>query len=417
MPQCRPTFLWRSALAGSALLLAACAAPMTRMGSVSREEIRMEQLRQQQLVIRSGIADEQRVATVALPLLRAAVPLCGPSATGVQRGVQYANIYSFDKEYRDAARVMGFTDTLTIVGVVPGSAAARSGVQVGDRITQLGDDPVPTGRTAMRKFGQRLGKLNRGHDVVALTLRHGPLALASTPGDVSPGEVPLAGDSSARTPDGAAAVALGDTDTTAQAHAGATSETVRIPADTVCNYTVVAITSSDLNAFSDGHNVYVTSAMLRFAANDDELRVVLSHEIAHNAMRHIDAKKKNSLLGGLLGAVIDVAAASQGVNTGGEFTRDFADAGAMVFSQDFEREADYVGLYILARSNAPFANAPDFWRRMAQATPGSIKFASSHPTTAERFLRLEKTVQEIRDKQAAGAELLPEMKHQDEAHH
>jgi predicted Zn-dependent protease len=37
--------------------------------------------------------------------------------------------------------------------------------------------------------------------------------------------------------------------------------------------------------------------MLRFTGKDDELAVVVAHEIAHNAMGHIDAKKKNATLG------------------------------------------------------------------------------------------------------------------------
>jgi hypothetical protein len=47
---------------------------------------------------------------------------------------------------------------------------------------------------------------------------------------------------------------------------------------------------------------------------------------------------------------------------------------------------------------------------MAEEAPGSIKFASSHPTTAVRFVRLAKTVDEIERKRTAGALLLPEMK-------
>ena len=154
----------------------------------------------------------------------------------------------------------------------------------------------------------------------------------------------------------------------------------------------------------------IPTAMMRFAAREDELAVVVAHEIAHNAMRHIDAKKKNATFGALLGAILDVAAATQGVNTGGEFTSQGAELGAMTFSQDFEREADHVGMYILARADHHTNTAADFWRRMAQESPGSIKFASSHPTTAERYLRLEQAAAEIEGKRAAGQPLLPELK-------
>ena len=51
-------------------------------------------------------------------------------------------------------------------------------------------------------------------------------------------------------------------------------------------------------------------------------------------------------------------------------------------AEDFEREADYVGFYIMALDGWPIDSAPDLWRRMAAESPGSITFASSHPTTA-----------------------------------
>jgi beta-barrel assembly-enhancing protease len=79
-------------------------------------------------------------------------------------------------------------------------------------------------------------------------------------------------------------------------------------------------------------------------------------------------------------------------------------------AEDFEREADYVGFYIMALDGWPIDSAPDLWRRMAAESPGSITFASSHPTTAERFVRLEQWIDEIHKKQVAGEPLRPTMK-------
>jgi predicted Zn-dependent protease len=180
--------------------------------------------------------------------------------------------------------------------------------------------------------------------------------------------------------------------------------------DTVCAYDPAVVKDQILNAWADGRNVVVTTAMLRFASTDDELAAIVGHEIAHHAMRHIDAKKKNAGFGAILGAMLDIAAATQGVNTGGDFTRSGAAIGAMTYSQDFEREADYVGMYVIARAGRPFATAPNLWRRMAQESPGSIKYASTHPTSAERFVRLEQIVAEIQRKVAAGEPLVPELK-------
>ena len=381
---------------------------MTQMGSISQQDLRDEQFKQQQLVIRSQLKDQQRVENVGYPLLQAALPLCGPRATGTRSGIRFANAYTFKKDYQPAARAMGFTDTLAIVGVAKGSAAAQAGIQVGDRIVGVSNQPAPIGKNADRKMLERLNDLRERVDGVSYSLHHAPLAVPG--GDPLVASLGQASSDSGRvvadrvSPDGA------EGGTVATAPVTPHEVPLTFAPDTLCDYTLVAIKDDQLNAWADGRTVYVTSAMLRFAADDDELAVVLSHEISHNAMRHMDAKKRNMTIGAIFGAVLDAAAASQGVNTGGEFTNDFAAAASQVFSQEFESEADYVGMYLLARSHRPYVTAADFWRRMAQESPGSIKFASSHPTTAERYLRLDRTATEIQAKAAKGDTLLPEMR-------
>jgi hypothetical protein len=184
------------------------------------------------------------------------------------------------------------------------------------------------------------------------------------------------------------------------------------PSEGVCPFGVIVQRDDALNAAADGSKIYIATAMLRFAS-DDELSAVLAHEIAHNAMRHRDAKVRNMIGGALLGAVADIAiAAAGGGNTGGRMTEEGAKAGAQAFSQDFEREADYVGLYILAWAGRPVENASAFWRRFAVENPTGIVFAKRHPTTAERFVRLEQWAREVNRKLASGEAFGPEMKDQ-----
>ena len=183
------------------------------------------------------------------------------------------------------------------------------------------------------------------------------------------------------------------------------------PSTTPCSFAIIVPHKDQLNAAADGSRIYVATGMLRFA-NDDELSVVLAHEIAHNAMRHRDAQMKNMLGGALLGAIADIAMAAGGQNTGGKYSQMGAEAGAQAFSQDFEREADYVGQYILAWAGLPVDNAARFWRRMAVEHPTGIVFATTHPTTAERFVRLAKWASEVNTKLASGDAFGPEMKDQ-----
>ena len=86
-----------------------------------------------------------------------------------------------------------------------------------------------------------------------------------------------------------------------------------------------------------------------------------------------------------------------------------AEAGAAAFSQEFESEADYVGVYHAARAGFDVSNAATMWRRMGTKNPRSISLlGTTHPSTAKRYLAIEKAVQEIELKRQAGLPLVPE---------
>ena len=170
----------------------------------------------------------------------------------------------------------------------------------------------------------------------------------------------------------------------------------------VCNYPAVLVKDDKVNAFADGKRMAITSGMLRFAQRDEELALIVGHELAHNTRGHIEAKKGNMIIGGLLGAAASVLI---GVNV----TDIGAQAGAGAFSQDFEAEADYVGVYHVARAGYDVKSAASFWRRMAVAHPKGIHLAgSTHPSTATRFLAIEKAAEEVDRKRAGNAPLVPE---------
>ena len=139
-----------------------------------------------------------------------------------------------------------------------------------------------------------------------------------------------------------------------------------------------------------------------FATEDDELALVIAHELAHNAMRHIDAKRTNAMGGLVIDILIGVLT---GVDTQGMFTQNFAQA----HSQEFESEADYVGLYMSEISGYDITDAAYFWRRMGVKHPGSIEqnHAATHPSSPERFVSIEDTIKEIERKKTLGEEVMP----------
>lgn len=354
---------------------AACIAPTTQLGTIAPELVAAEQLKQQQLVIQSEIAEQKRLVDIAYPMVRAAVPLCGKYIM-TRTGVTVSNIQAYRKEYVEAARAFGLTDTLVVTAVAAGSAAEKAGIRVSDRLLTVSGAPAPMGKNATTAFANLVAPRPTDRNVPAL---------ASAPLQFTVGRAATEADSSREL-------------------------AVSIAQDTVCAYGALAQKDEMLNAWADGSQVVVTTAMMRFAGTDDELAIIVAHEIAHNAMRHIDAKQSNATVGAIFGALVDIAFATQGVNTYGDFSNSGAAIGAQTFSQDFEREADYVGMYVLARAGRPFDAAANFWRRMAQESPGSIKYASTHPTSAERFIRLEEFAAEIKKKQQGGEALLPSVK-------
>jgi hypothetical protein len=166
-----------------------------------------------------------------------------------------------------------------------------------------------------------------------------------------------------------------------------------------------------INAFADGEKIMVTQAMMRFAKDDQELAFVLSHELSHNILHHMDSQRMNALGGMLLGALLDGLASSRGYNTQGAFSDAGGKMGAQAYSPAFEAEADYVGMYIMANAGEDYRAAANFWRRMSTRNPDAIYLTTTHPTNPSRYVAMQKTAQEIDMKKRSGLALLPTLQH------
>lgn len=172
----------------------------------------------------------------------------------------------------------------------------------------------------------------------------------------------------------------------------------------------VAEPDTSLNAYADGTGVFVSPAMVRFAANDSDLAFIIAHEFAHNIMSHVNSKQQNAMIGTLLGVAADMVAASQGYDSQGQFGQMGMGIGANAYSPAFETEADYIGLYLLARAGYEYRNAPHFWRQMSVQNPDAIYTGRTHPSNSARFVNMNKTIAEIDAKKAQNLPLLPAFK-------
>ena len=339
------------------VLLSACATPTTQRPTPVDERVAAEMRKQRELAIFAQVKAQRQVMTVAYPLLAAAVPLC-KGAERYSLGMLFANKYVFSEAFQNsAAELLHLEDELRVTQVFAETSAARAGLREGDILLAMNGEAVPLGKDAAKNLFRKMLEVMQAERALNLTVLRDRQQL-----DFS------------------------------------------VQPSLICSYGVLVSNSDAINAYADGQRIAITRGMLRFVENDRELALVIAHELAHNAMEHIRSQQQNYWMG----SVVDIIAGVYGVPTGGLF----GNLASRAYSPEFEAEADYVGLYIMARAGIDLGDAAQFWRRMAVEHPSSIQsgLLASHPATPERFIAIEQTVGEIESKRASGGELLPEIR-------
>ena len=343
----------RQAIVGLAIALAlAACAPKTDFPKIDDAAAASEARKQRVAVLQNFIDTETRVSRVGHPVLLHNADLCGTDTT-YRIGVSGWTAALLDEEYQDIAKKeFKIDNTLTVVSIVPESPAERAGIQIGDKIASINGQSLDDAEDAKEDFAEALDE-SGGKEIQLGILREGRMrAMAVQP-------------------------------------------------DRVCAFPVLWSFSDTVNAFADGDSIYVTTGFLRFVQDDDELAAVIGHELAHNTRGHIEAKRGNEFIGIFLGALLGAAIGVDLSETGRAI-------GAHAYSQDFESEADYVGVYHAARAGYDIRNAMKFWRRMAAENPYAINLeGTTHPSTAKRFLAMEKAIEEVEEKQSMGLPLIP----------
>jgi len=128
---------------------------------------------------------------------------------------------------------------------------------------------------------------------------------------------------------------------------------VSVEPEKICNYPVKLSQTSTINAYANGRIIIMTAGMMNFVKDDNELALILGHELAHNTMG-----------------------------------------------------------YYIARAGYSLNDIEDVWRRLAISNPKSVVRAKTHPTFPDRYLRISAARDEINAKKASGQALLPNFKTQ-----
>lgn len=148
-----------------------------------------------------------------------------------------------------------------------------------------------------------------------------------------------------------------------------------------------------INAFAlPGGKVGVYSGLLDLAESDDEVAMVMGHEIGHVTARHGAERMTEGVLLAAGGVLLDSAAKDSKNHDLLLTGYGLATAGGMLaFSRAHESEADFIGLRYAAKAGYNPMAAITFWRKMAKepSGPKMPAFLSTHPSHDRRIADLQ----------------------------
>ena len=274
-------------------------------------------------------AQDARVATIGHRLATANRDLC--STPGWQAGIVLHDLSTYGGDYYEPARrVFGLGDGPAVLALAAGGPAERAGVRADDRILALDGQPVTLAP-------------RRRHSAATAERLWQALDAAFA--------------------DGVAELLVW--------RAG--NETrVRVEAERGCPTRFQQVPGASLRAEANGIYVEITSALVAYAADEDELAAVLAHELAHNMLDHRRELNEAGVRRGLLR---------------------FFGRNARLF-RETEAEADRVSVHLLAQAGYDIDAPARFWRRFG---PRGLNLGdTTHPPWRRRLAALQDEAARIR---------------------
>lgn len=276
-------------------------------------------------------AAQLRVASIGHRIAIANASAC--STTEARSGLIIHDLTQYEQALRPILKQrLNMGETATVLAVVPGSAADRAGLRAGDALYQIGGKPVPLG-AAKRPSNLVLVKTT---EMIEAGLQKGSVAL----GIVRDGR-PI---------------------------------TLTLGGDRGCISRFEVKPGNKLNADAGGDTVLLTTRLVAFAENDDEVATVLGHELAHNVLRHP-------------AWLAMVGRTNMNVRT-------------------TELEADRFGLYLMARAGYDPDKGAAFLERYAKRIDWGALSSRTHPSWQLRGSHARRIAAEIKAKQAKGEIIL-----------
>jgi predicted Zn-dependent protease len=159
------------------------------------------------------------------------------------------------------------------------------------------------------------------------------------------------------------------------------------------SFTFFLVNNNTVNAFAvPGGYIGIHTGLILTARDEAEVASVLGHETAHVTQQHIPrmyAEQKENLLPNLATLLAGILIGGQATEAAIAISTARSVSDQLTYTRSFEREADRIGIGILASSGYDTNAMATFFGRMQQATAiyetGAPQFLQTHPVTTDRI--------------------------------
>jgi Peptidase family M48/PDZ domain len=260
-----------------------------------------------------------RLETIGYRLALANAQLC--DRPEMLSGLRLHNIGAYAKGSRAMiTKIYGLSYGFGVLNIVPDSAADVAGIAPGDEILTVNGYNLAGFATELIGERATYDRTERFVGFLDQALRSGPASL--------------------------------------EIRRGLARFTVSLTGAEGCGGKFAFLRRRELNAWSDGRTVAVTSRMMEFVPDNEELAFVVAHEMAHNILRHAEKLAGSSTL------LMQFGFGTRRVKSS-------------------EIEADALAIELMARAGFDL-NAPE--RLLRRASKGrSLDLAITHPGTSRRI--------------------------------
>lgn len=164
------------------------------------------------------------------------------------------------------------------------------------------------------------------------------------------------------------------------------------------------VKSSEVNAFCmPGGKIVVYEGLMKLVSSDDELAVVLGHEVAHAVAKHSNERISQQML-----TQYGAQLLSESLSEKNQMIQTIANTVygigskygvTLPFSRKHESEADYMGLILMTMAGYNPDKAVTFWQKMSASSGGKVpELLSTHPSDARRISDIQKELPAIKAK-------------------